>query len=307
MGGLSGTTMTSLTGTTAQTLAGTIEPPPYFAALGGAMVQIGTLFYAWNLTSATECFGGPLLCLSQLTTSDPWGRQAILTIVGALLIWLVSLFPLLQGGKHSDPSIVDRLWSIQPVFYCWHFYICSSVQNTRLMVMSILVTFWGTRLTYNFVAKGGYSGGEDYRWQEIRKWYPGWKYEVFNLVFICGFQQLEILAFSVPAVSALQTPSPLNFIDGVAAGLCVLLVCGEAIADRQMFLFQTEKYRRVGAGIPLGPEYERGFIETGLWSCSRHPNYFCEVCFWWAFYLFSVAATGNLLNWTILGAVFLTC
>jgi len=27
---------------------------------------------------------------------------------------------------------------------------------------------------------------------------------------------------------------------------------------------------------------------------------------WWSYYLFSVAATGQLLSWTILGAVFLT-
>ena len=27
---------------------------------------------------------------------------------------------------------------------------------------------------------------------------------------------------------------------------------------------------------------------------------------WWAFYLFSVAATSDFLNWTILGCIFLT-
>ncbi len=41
------------------------------------------------------------------------------------------------------------------------------------------------RLTYNFFIKGGFSGGEDYRWAVIRRWYPGWRWEIFNLVFIC--------------------------------------------------------------------------------------------------------------------------
>lgn len=296
--------MTSLTGSTAQTLKGTIDPPPYAAAIAGALVQIGTLGFVWSRTSASACLTDPLGCFSELTTADPWGRQALITLVGAMAIWLFSLLPMLQGSPHSDPSIVDRLWSVQPVLYCWHFYL--SQPNPRLLVMSVLVTIWGSRLTYNFIAKGGYSGGEDYRWKEIRTWYPGWRYEVFNLVFICAFQQLEILAFSVPAVAALQAPTPLNSLDAGAAGLCALLVLGEAVSDRQMFVFQTEKYRRINAGLPLG-EYSRGFIETGLWSCSRHPNYFCEVSFWWMFYLFSVAATGELLNWTILGTVFLTC
>jgi len=40
-------------------------------------------------------------------------------------------------------------------------------------------------LTYNFYIKGGFSGGEDYRWAVIRRWYPGWRWEIFNLIFIC--------------------------------------------------------------------------------------------------------------------------
>ena len=131
----------------------------------------------------------------------------VLTLTFALVgVWLPSLVPMLKGEPHSDPSIVDRLWNIQPWVYCWHFYLSlwytssTGVPNHRLLVMSVLATVWGLRITYNFYIKGGFSGGEDYRWGEIRKWYPGVKYEVFNLVFVCLFQQCEILAFSTPAV-----------------------------------------------------------------------------------------------------------
>lgn len=60
----------------------------------------------------------------------------------------------------------------------------------------------------------------------------------------------------------------------IAALLFVACFAIEAIADRQMFEFQTEKYRRLEAKEELG-EYQRGFIETGLWAFSRHPNYLC--------------------------------
>ena len=64
--------------------------------------------------------------------------------------------------------------------------------------------------------------------------------------------------------------------------------------------FCSEKYRRRNAGEAPGP-YARGFIETGLWAYSRHPNYFCEVSLWWAFYLFAVAATSEAAQlWDIL-------
>jgi steroid 5-alpha reductase family enzyme len=56
-------------------------------------------------------------------------------------------------------------------------------------------------------------------------------------------------------------------------------------------------------------------LHAGLWSWSRHPNYFCEVSTWWAFYLFTVGATDPAattetwqlyINWTIIGPLFLT-
>ena len=126
-------------------------------------------------------------------------------------------------------------------------------------------------------ACSSYSSGEDYRWKEIRSWpgfgtFAGW--EAFNLLFICGFQQLIILAFTSPAAAAMagHSSAPLNALDLFAAGLHVTLVVTEATADAQMLKFQTEKYRRINKRIPLGPDYQHGFIRTGLWAYSRHPN-----------------------------------
>ena len=61
----------------------------------------------------------------------------------------------------------------------------------------------------------------------------------FNLVFICLFQQTTLLAFVSSAAIALQSDAPWNHIDTIAACLYVLLLLGEATADRQMYAFQT--------------------------------------------------------------------
>ena len=94
-------------------------------------------------------------------------------------------------------------------------------------------------------------------------------------------------------------------LDTVATATFLLLLLGEATADGQQFVFQTEKYKLKNANKPLG-KYSKGFIDTGLWAYSRHPNYFCEVSMWWCIYLFSVSATGNWRNWSIFGCLFLT-
>jgi len=292
--------MTSLTGVTAKTLTATVDPPTITQALAGSVLQLCTLGYIWyHYTSFKECVQDTSVCVN-----DPWSRGIIITLSLCLLLWTYSLRSIPSTGT-SDPSIVDRLWSLLPWLYCWHWYL--TAPSPRGLLMALLASAWGIRLTYNFVIKGGFSGGEDHRWAEIRTW-PGFDrgWEVFNLLFICGFQQLVILAFSSPAAAVIDSKAPLNVLDAVAAAFYAALVIGEGIADRQMFAFQTEKYRLLKGGKPLDPPYACGFIQTGLWAYSRHPNYFCEVSMWWAFYLFSVAAGLPLLNWTISGPVFLT-
>jgi steroid 5-alpha reductase family enzyme len=65
-------------------------------------------------------------------------------------------------------SQVDKLWSIMPVVYVWYVAYAGHF-DTRLVLMAVVVTAWGARLTYNFARRGGYSwipwaGEEDYRW-----------------------------------------------------------------------------------------------------------------------------------------------
>jgi hypothetical protein len=48
---------------------------------------------------------------------------------------------------------------------------------------------------------------------------------------------------------------------------------------------------------------ERGFLTTGLWRYSRHPNFFCEQAFWCTFYVYSFLALGMVHNKTAIGAV----
>ena len=307
--------MTSLTGKTEQTLAGTLDPPPFSAAMFGAVVQLGTLGYVWShhAGDATKAclVGDPVGCLrAGPLVSDPLGFLILAVQVQTFCFWVISLWGHVEGKGHADPSIVDRLWSILPWLYCWYFVGVGWLRtggelNPRVLLMACVATVWGLRLTFNFYIKGGFSGGEDYRWAEIRKWFPGAKFEIFNLVFICFFQQNEVMAFALPVAAAYSSNAPLGRLDVVAACLYLALVAGEATADMQMFRYQQEKYRRRAAGEPAGP-YARGFIETGLWAYSRHPNYFCEVTMWYVFYLFSVAATGQAANWSLPGCVFLS-
>lgn len=224
----------------------------------------------------------------------------------------VVLLTFVVGHLTGNVSQTDKLWSIVPAPYAWYMTALGD-WNERMVLMSIVVTIWATRLTFNFARRGGYSwkfweGEEDYRWEVLRQ-RPGFSnpivWMLFNLLFICFYQNTLIFLFTLPIVTSLsENAQPIGMIDYALAAAYVGLVLIEFIADQQQYNFQTEKYHRIHAGEEMGP-YADGFVQTGLWSVVRHPNYAAEQTIWIVFYLFSVAATGEWINWSIAGCVLL--
>ncbi|MBE0676452.1 MAG: DUF1295 domain-containing protein, partial [Bacteroidales bacterium] len=46
-------------------------------------------------------------------------------------------------------------------------------------------------------------------------------------------------------------------------------------------------------------------LTEGMWKYVRHPNFASEQAIWISFYLFSVAASGQWINFTLIGPVLL--
>ncbi len=225
----------------------------------------------------------------------------------------VILYSFIVGEISGNNSQTDKLWSVVPIYYVWHMTWMAGFPD-KMVLLSILVSIWGARLTYNFGRRGGYSlkfwdGDEDYRWEVLRQ-RPGfnkpWVWRMFNLFFICGYQHSLIFMFTLPilTLAGSENANAIGLIDWLLAGIFVLFVVLEFIADQQQYDFQTEKYKRINANSDLG-EYKHGFVKTGLWGLVRHPNYAMEQGVWIVFYFFSVTTTGEWLNWSITGALLL--
>lgn len=238
--------------------------------------------------------------------------QSHLLCGGALIAVSIALLAFLTSEVTGNYSQVDRLWSILPPVFAWYF-AAASHWNQRLVLMAVLATGWGARLTFNFWRRGGYSwppwrGMEDYRWAVLRS-SPAlagpWRWRLFNLGFVSLYQVLLLLLIALPSVAAAGARQPLNLLDVGAATLFIAFLLLETAADQQQYEFQMEKHRRRRAGEALGGDYGRGFRSSGLFGLARHPNFAAEMAIWCTYYLFSVAATREWLNWSAIGAVLL--
>ena len=253
----------------------------------------------------------PVVAYYYDTPLSPAHWETLKNLFRGMLLVALTCFALSELTRNY--SQVDKLWSLLPIAYVWY-VAAQSGYAPRNVLMAMLVTAWGLRLTYNFARRGGYHwipwrGEEDYRWSLVRQNPPlnnRFAWSAFNLFFISLYQNTLILLFTLPTVVAWQgRETPLNAFDVLAAALVLGAIVTETIADQQQWRYQQEKYRRLGAGEPLGEQYTRGFCAEGLWARVRHPNYAAEQLVWVGFYLFSVAATGRWLNWSLTGAVLL--
>ncbi len=251
----------------------------------------------------------PLLALKfdRPLSAEQW---QLLREVGMIMLGFAAVCFVL-GEITGNVSQVDKLWSITPVVYAWYLALAGAGADgpdPRMLLMAVLATVWGVRLTYNFSRHGGYSwkfwtGHEDYRWAHVRK-NPGLNtrlgWTLFNLFFICLYQNALLLLIALPALMVHDASRPLGWMDGALAALYLALVAFETLADQQQWTFQADKRRRMAQGEVVTP----GFICSGLWARSRHPNYFAEQSIWVVFFLFSVVATAR-FNWSIAGCLLL--
>ncbi len=250
-------------------------------------------------------FVGPALDATQLDTLKTLG----------IMVGCSALFCFVVGELTGNNSQMDKLWSLLPIAYTW-VIAANGGMTTRLVVMAVLATLWGVRLTFNFARKGAYrlkfwEGEEDYRWAVLRakkEFQPRWKWTLFNLFFISIYQNALVLMTTFPALVLMNVDVPFGWFDGLAAALMLGFIIYETVADEQQWAFQSTKWKMIGEGKKLEElpaPYNLGFNTQGLWSRSRHPNYFAEQGTWCAFYLFTVGAGIGIFNWSIIGALLL--
>ncbi|MGH6683733.1 MAG: DUF1295 domain-containing protein, partial [Pseudolabrys sp.] len=141
-------------------------------------------------------------------------------------------------------------------------------RHSRPLIVAIFAVVWAARLGLH-IARRSAAITDDPRYAKlIRDWGKDARQQMF---WLCQKQALVSIPMAMGFYLAANNPLPgLRAQDWLAVVIMAIALGGEALADRQLKHFKFD---------PLN----RGKInDGGLWSWSRHPNYFFEWFGWLA-------------------------
>lgn len=198
------------------------------------------------------------------------------------LLWLWSVII-------KNASIVDIFWGFGYVVVNTIYFVLSGDSSIRKLVLLILVSIWGLRLTL-YLAWRNIGKGEDFRYQEFRRKFGPERYWWFSYFQVFLLQGALIMLISLPllGVHAGSHSNNLVFIDYVAILVWIIGFIFEAGGDYQLARFKND------------PENKGKVLKTGFWKYTRHPNYFGDAAVWFAYALFSIASGSY---WQIIGSI----
>jgi steroid 5-alpha reductase family enzyme len=248
----------------------------------------GLAFVGAAYAVAAIAAGGTALLLEG---QHPLVLLAVADVVATIVVFAASVWS-------NNSSVYDPYWSVAPVPIAVALALSFAEPGAslirQLLVVS-LVSWWALRLTFNWIRRWRGLGDEDFRYFEMREKVGG----LYWVVSFLGFHFMPTVTVFLGCLSlypalAVGTRG-FGVLDVVALIVTAAAVLIETISDRQLHQFVARK---------PGPT---AIMDKGIWSWSRHPNYFGEVLFWWGLFLFGVAAAPSAAAFTWLGPVWMTC
>jgi steroid 5-alpha reductase family enzyme len=197
----------------------------------------------------------------------------------------------LVGRRIGRYNVVDVAWGASFVAVAAVAAAVGDGDLLRRLLLLFLVAVWGLRLAWHMVGKSA-GKGEDPRYDELLHG----DFSATNLLRKIFLVQAAMAWFiSLPLqLSATLGPTPSALIPVSVIGVAVWLVgvLFEAVGDRQLRSFKAD------------PANKGKIMDRGLWSWTRHPNYFGDSAVWWGLWLISLAGWLSLA--TVLSPVAMT-
>jgi len=206
-----------------------------------------------------------------------------------LLAYVIHWIAYIPAYVFQTEKFYDLTGSVTYLSVVW-FVFLSTYQSISLnfgnLILVLLISIWTIRLGL-FLFMRIHKAGEDKRFRTIKT-----SASQFFMTFTLS--GLWVTLCSMCALVAISSPEGLVMNALTYVGI-ILFIIGfgiEIVADNQKTAFRSIEANK------------DSFITSGLWSKSRHPNYFGEVLLWFAIAVISFSSLEGLQLITLISPIF---
>jgi steroid 5-alpha reductase family enzyme len=192
-----------------------------------------------------------------------------------------------RAGRYS---VVDTTWGLALAAVAVTAAVAGGLLDSgdpwRSWLLAGLVTVWGLRLSWHMHRRNA-GHGEDARYAAMLAGTT----PAQRVLKVWVTQGAAVVLVALPVTVGAVTSGGFGpVVPGLA--LWLLGVSFEAIGDAQLARFKAD------------PANRGRIMDRGLWSWTRHPNYFGDACVWWGVWLVSLTTWWSLL--TVVGPLAMT-
>lgn len=208
-----------------------------------------------------------------------------ITLCAFVHVWFI----LSLIAKRND--VADIAWGLGFILLTWTSFFIADIKGTRSVITALLVSVWGIRLAWHIHARNK-GKGEDYRYLAWRnEWGKWFLVRSYFQVFILQGAFLYIIVLPVLLINK-SVDTPIIWLDMLGIAIWMIGFYFEAVGDAQLIRFKNN------------PNNKGKLLQEGLWSLTRHPNYFGEVVQWWGIGIIALAVQGGWMG--IIGPITIT-
>jgi steroid 5-alpha reductase family enzyme len=200
----------------------------------------------------------------------------VLTSVVIFIHFTIYFF---RAVKQNNFGIIDIGWGQGFVFVVWllmilRVFILGANANAIGYLTLILTSIWGLRLS-SHIGQRNHGKPEDKRYvamrAKIKPPYVLLKSYVKIFLLQALFMLIIALVLVFNVMSGFSNPVDPMMLIPIILGVLVWLggYFFQSVGDRQLAIFVAK------------PENKGKLMTQGLWTYTRHPNYFGEVMMWW--------------------------
>jgi steroid 5-alpha reductase family enzyme len=211
-----------------------------------------------------------------------------------LIIYSLGISILIQAvffafaASFKTDKVTDLSYGLTFIILAFYLLIKSGDYSLSHLVTAAMVTAWAVRLaTYLFIRI--LKTKRDKRFDGIRE-------NTKKFAQFWFLQAITVWVVMLPTTALIGSggQSSLSWIMLLGAAVWAVGLAIETIADYQKYAFKSRE------------ENKGRFIASGLWSWSRHPNYFGEMLCWWGIFIYTVPVLSGWLWLAIAGPLFIT-